>query len=108
MSVCPFEKIAVDELDRRVIRQLSWLFGKGRRAYDSYRSGLGILNAAGRGAARAGNMVAHSLQYVGDKLVQHPMKTLAIGVPATYGLYTFPGRVDRLMNNVSPEHIYQQ
>jgi len=38
---------------------------------------------------------------------RHPQGVLLAGVPVAYGAYRLPERMDRAMNNVSPENIYR-
>lgn len=107
MSVCPFEKIALDDLDRRVLRQLSGLSRFGRRFVGAAGLGGRLLARMGAGTAAAGGGIARATEAVADSVVRHPTRSLLLGVPLAYGAYRLPDRADRALNNVSPENLYK-
>ena len=107
MSLCPFEKIAVDALDKRTLRQLSGLARGGRNFWRAAGLGGRAIKFLGRQVIHGGGRIMQGTQWLGDQLVRHPSRTLAAGVPLGAGLYTLPGRFDRAINNVSPENYYR-
>ena len=104
--ICPFEKIALDDLDRRTLKQLSGLGRWGKRFLTTVGIGGKIVRGLGRGAIGAGKGVARTAEFVGDQLVNHPTRTLTIGIPLAYNAYKLPERMRRQLNNVSPENPY--
>jgi hypothetical protein len=107
MGVCYFEKIALDELDRRTIKQLKGLAGFGKRFVTSAGFGGRLVSSMGRGVWTGIKGAGRFAEWLADKAVNHPTRTLTLGVPLAYGLYKLPDRASRAINNVSPENIYR-
>jgi len=107
MSLLPFEKIALDALDRRTIKQFQSLGRAGRRALSAAGIGGKLLYGLGRGLAAGGKVIARGTEKLSDQIVRHPTWSAVIGVPLAYNAYKFPGNLDRSLNNVMPENFYQ-
>ena len=107
MSLCRFEKVAVDALDRRTLRQLSGLARGSRNFWRAAGLGGRAIKFLGRQVMRGGVGVMQGTQWLGDQMARHPTRALTIGAPVGLGLYTLPNRFDRAINNVSPENYYR-
>lgn len=107
MGVCYFEKIALDDTDRRFVGQMRGLWDWMR---DS-KSAVGMLGRGLRGIGRAavgvGRAGVRGLQFAGDMLVNHPTRTLIGAAGVGVAAHELPGRIGRAINNVSPENVYR-
>ena len=107
MGVCYFEKIALDELDKRTIKRMQGLAGFGKRFLSTAGMGGRLIGSMGRGVWTGIKGAGRLAERLADYGVNHPTKALIWGSPIAYGLYKLPDRASRAINNVSPENIYQ-
>ena len=107
MSLCPFEKIALDTLDRRMIEQLKTIGRIGRKALSAAGIGGRMVYNAGRAVTKGGQFAGRGVEMLGDQLIEHPTRTILFGVPLAYNMYKFPERLNKSLNNVHSENYYR-
>lgn len=118
MSLFPFEKIATDHLDDRVLEKLGFSvwggsLGKpvahlaGKTLYGLGRMGLGMTRLAGRGVWGGAKLFGRAAQTMGELMVNHPRTALGVGAPIAYGVSQLPENIDMCQNNIYPENPYK-
>ncbi len=107
MGVCHFEKVAVDELDRRVARHVTGLSSWGKRFVSAAGLGGKNIKYVGLGTWYGIKGAGRLAEKATDFAIEHPTKALVGGTLGGYGIYRTVDRSNRAMNNVSPENIYQ-
>lgn len=105
--LCYFEKIALDELDQRAVRQMG-AFARGTK---KFMGAMGVGGKLLRGMGNLGmggaRLAGRGMQRLGDEIVQHPTRAMMWGVPVAYGLYKAPGAIPQALSNVLPQNTYQ-